>query len=169
MNNTPKRHLWPLWKGHHKCRVQMTFLVYVSVILFGFAGRFSFSFLMASGTCLFSFFFFNDVEDMSVFLVLFYGALLIKALNVFWVYYAWFLLFIICILFCYMYTRVDKCRAPLVGSRISVNTAIWTDSKKNPSYPWVQINEVVVKVIKKKRKKEREKKKKCRQKKVMAG
>ena len=31
MNNTPKRHLWPLTRGHHKCRVQMTFLVSVSI------------------------------------------------------------------------------------------------------------------------------------------
>ena len=33
MNNTPKRHLWPLSRGHHKCRVQMSFLVPVSIKL----------------------------------------------------------------------------------------------------------------------------------------
>ena len=30
-----------------------------------------------------------------------YGVFLMKAINVFWVYYSWFLLVLICILFCY--------------------------------------------------------------------
>ena len=31
MNNAPKKHLWPLSRGHHKCRLQITFLVSVSI------------------------------------------------------------------------------------------------------------------------------------------
>ena len=33
MNNTSKRHFWPLSRGYHKCREQATFLVSVSVKL----------------------------------------------------------------------------------------------------------------------------------------
>ena len=32
-NNMPKKQLWPLSRGHHKCRVQMTFLVFVGIKL----------------------------------------------------------------------------------------------------------------------------------------
>ena len=33
MYNTPKRHLWPLSRGHHKCRMKIRFLVSVSTKL----------------------------------------------------------------------------------------------------------------------------------------
>ena len=33
MNNALKRHLWPISREHHKCRVQMKFLVSVSIKL----------------------------------------------------------------------------------------------------------------------------------------